>query len=99
MPKVTGISNAMPADGPMPGRWLIIVPMNTPMSVYRRCMGVAATASPWRMPYMLSMMRAPQKGRKPVGIGTPRSWENKRSKTTVTPSAIARFVLRRLRLK
>ncbi len=33
MPKVTGISSAMPADGPMPGRWLIIVPMNVPIRV------------------------------------------------------------------
>jgi hypothetical protein len=33
MPNVTGISSAMPAEGPMPGRWLIMVPMKTPIKV------------------------------------------------------------------
>ena len=33
MPKVTGIRSAMPAEGPIPGRWLIMVPMKTPISV------------------------------------------------------------------
>jgi len=33
IPKVTGSSSAMPADGPIPGRWLIMVPMNTPARV------------------------------------------------------------------
>ena len=33
IPNVIGISNAMPADGPIPGRWLIIVPMKTPTKV------------------------------------------------------------------
>ena len=33
MPNVTGMSSAMPADGPIPGKWLIIVPMKTPTSV------------------------------------------------------------------
>src|SRR5215467_10110315 len=58
MPKVTGISSAIPAEGPMPGRWLIIVPINTPASVYRTCVGVAAIASPCKMPCRLSIATA-----------------------------------------
>src|SRR6185312_11057375 len=50
MPKVTGMSSAMPADGPMPGRWLIIVPMNTPRSGCRTLIGMPATARPCKMP-------------------------------------------------
>src|SRR3978361_1060610 len=56
MPKVTGMSSAMPAEGPMPGRWLIMVPMNTPISVYSKWAGSNATLRPCRMPCTLSSM-------------------------------------------
>ena len=39
IPKVTGISSAMLADGPMPGSTPTIVPRSTPTKVYQRLIG------------------------------------------------------------
>ena len=55
MPKVTGISSAIPADGPMPGSTPMMVPMNTPRNVYHRLMGVMQTAKPLMMCVSVSM--------------------------------------------
>jgi hypothetical protein len=44
--KVTGISIAVPAAGPSPGRTPIRVPRIQPMKAYRRFMGIMATEKP-----------------------------------------------------
>jgi hypothetical protein len=49
IPKVTGISSAMPAEGPMPGRTPMIVPRKTPRNVYQRLIGWRQTAKPLMM--------------------------------------------------
>ena len=43
---VTGRSSATVIAGPMPGSTPIIVPRTTPMSAYRRFVGVSAVANP-----------------------------------------------------
>ena len=49
MPKVTGISSAIPADGPIPGNTPMMVPRNTPRKVYHRLIGIVLTAKPLRI--------------------------------------------------
>src|SRR5436190_10663879 len=46
MPNVTGMSSAIPAEGPMPGSTPMMVPRNTPMKVYQRLIGCMQTAKP-----------------------------------------------------
>src|SRR4051812_12081279 len=55
IPKVTGMSNAMLADGPMPGSTPTIVPRNTPRNVYQRLTGCRQTRKPFRMCVSVSM--------------------------------------------
>src|SRR5215212_6624484 len=49
MPKVTGMSKAMPAEGPIPGSTPMIVPRKTPRNVYQRLIGCRQTAKPFRI--------------------------------------------------
>src|SRR3954468_17273672 len=49
IPHVTGISSAIPAEGPIPGSTPMIVPRKTPMNVYQRLIGCRQTAKPFRM--------------------------------------------------
>jgi len=49
MPNVTGMSSAIPADGPIPGNTPMIVPMKTPKNVYHRLIGCRHTAKPFNM--------------------------------------------------
>src|SRR5688572_22894192 len=57
IPNVTGISSAMPAEGPMPGSTPMTVPRNTPMKVYQRLIGCRQTAKPLMMWVRVSMSR------------------------------------------
>src|SRR5689334_10329464 len=44
-----GISNPMPAAGPMPGSMPMMVPIRQPRNVYHRLIGISATSKPCRM--------------------------------------------------
>src|SRR6185503_9197903 len=61
IPNVTGISNAMLADGPMPGSTPTMVPRKTPRNVYQRLIGCRQTAKPLMMCCRVSTARSSER--------------------------------------
>src|SRR5262245_1993139 len=55
IPYVTGMSNAIVAEGPMPGSTPMTVPRKHPINVYQRLIGCRQTTNPLRMCVIVSI--------------------------------------------